>query len=102
MISPPSQHWQGARGWRRAAPAKRRGDSAGAIYDGGDVLTRAGDSPRYVEALVFDDVKIVAIGAKVDLPARTTDASRKVDLRETTSYRATAMFTVLKSTTQRR
>ena len=62
----------------------RRGDTADAIYDGGDVLTMAGDSPRYVEALVLNDVTIVLIGAKVDLPARTTDDTQKVDLRKPT------------------
>lgn len=49
-----------------AACSPRAPEGAALVYTGGDILTLAGDSPAYVEALAVKDGKIVAAGALAD------------------------------------
>lgn len=58
------------------ASAAHAADPADAIYDGGPILTMAGDAPGYVEAVAVDDGRIVyagtADGAKAYAGPETT------------------------------
>lgn len=57
--------------------AKRAADS---VYFGGDILTMAGDSASYVEALAVRDGHIVAAGPKADVMKLVGKATRQIDL----------------------
>ncbi len=50
------------------------------LYFGGDILTMAGPTPEYVEALVVRGGRIEFAGAKVDAERRAGTAARTVDL----------------------
>lgn len=50
------------------------------LYHGGSILTMAGDSPTYVEALVEQDGKIIFTGSKVDALKEYTATGTLVDL----------------------
>ena len=49
-----------------AGCAPRTSDETAAVYTGGDILTLAGESPAYVEALAVKDGKIVAAGTQAE------------------------------------
>ena len=50
------------------------------LYHGGDIITMAGDTPSYVEAVVQREGKIVFTGSKADALARFKGKAREVDL----------------------
>jgi hypothetical protein len=50
------------------------------LYHGGSILTMAGDSPTYVEALVEQDGKIIFTGSKADALKQYTATGTLVDL----------------------
>lgn len=50
------------------------------LYHGGSILTMAGDSPTYVEALVEQDGKIIFTGSKADALKEYTATGTLVDL----------------------
>jgi predicted amidohydrolase YtcJ len=54
--------------------------SADAIYHGGEILTMAGGSASYVEALVVDSGRIVFVGARSEALKYQGDSTRVVDL----------------------
>jgi len=54
--------------------------SADTIYHNGSILTMAGKSPAYVEALAVKDGKIVYVGGKDDALKMKGDATKVVDL----------------------
>ncbi|CAM5279861.1 amidohydrolase [Eoetvoesiella caeni] len=51
-----------------------------AIYFGGSILTMAGDTPRYVEAIATKNGKIINVGSKADVLQLRGDHTRMVDL----------------------
>ncbi len=64
-----------------AACSPRPDGGAAAIYTGGDILTLAGDTPAYVEALAVKDGKIVAAGTLADARKAAGAGARTVDLK---------------------
>jgi len=54
--------------------------SADTIYHNGSILTMAGKSPAYVEALVVKDGRIEYVGGKDDALKMKGDATKVVDL----------------------
>jgi predicted amidohydrolase YtcJ len=54
--------------------------TADAVYTGGDILTMAGDTPRYAEALAVKDGKILAVGSKAEVMARAGAGTKQLDL----------------------
>jgi len=50
------------------------------VYHNGDILTMAGDTPQYVEAVVVRDGKIAFVGAKADAIATAGAGAKTVDL----------------------
>ena len=54
--------------------------SADAIYHGGSILTMAGDSPSYVEALAIKDGRITLAGSEEDALKLKGTATKLVDL----------------------
>ena len=77
--------------WKWAAGAAAAGllagctpqaaDKTAAVYTGGDILTLAGETPTYVEALAVRDGKIVAAGSRADAVKAAGPGARKVDLK---------------------
>lgn len=63
-----------------ASCSKRAVETADTIYVGGTILTMAGDSPQYVEALAVKDGKILFVGSKDKAMALRAKSSRLVDL----------------------
>ena len=57
--------------------SKRAADS---VYFGGDILTMAGDSASYVEALAVKDGRILTTGTKADVMKLVGKGTRQVDL----------------------
>jgi predicted amidohydrolase YtcJ/heat shock protein HslJ len=55
-------------------------DVAQSIYRGGDILTMAGDTPAYVEALAVSDGKILFAGPEDQAMALKGDTTRVIDL----------------------
>ena len=53
----------------------------GQLYYGGDILTMAGNKPRYVEALVIDNGKIVFSGLYNEAQALVGSSGAKIDLQ---------------------
>lgn len=62
------------------APAEAAGGTADAIYFGGDILTMAGKTPSYVEALVVEDGKIAFTGSLDAAMTRKSADTRLIDL----------------------
>ena len=60
--------------------AKAFAETADAIYHGGAILTMAGKTPTYVEALAVKDGKILTTGAKSDVLKAKGDATKVIDL----------------------
>jgi predicted amidohydrolase YtcJ len=54
------------------------------LYHGGSILTMAGDTPTYIEALVEQDGKIVFTGSKADALKQYNTTGTIVDLEEKT------------------
>nr|WP_310523188.1 amidohydrolase [Polymorphobacter sp.] len=54
---------------------------ADSVYFGGDILTMAGDTPRYVDAVAVRDGRISAIGSKSAMLKLRGPATRLVDLK---------------------
>lgn len=54
--------------------------AAETLYSGGDILTMAGDQPRYVEALAVRDGRIVFAGEKTEARAALGATAKEVDL----------------------
>lgn len=65
---------------REEATATPAAITADSVYTGGDILTMAGDSPQYVEALAIKDGKIAFAGSKADAQAWQGASTRVVDL----------------------
>ncbi len=63
-----------------AACSKRPAETADTIYVGGPILTMAGDSTQYVEALAVKEGKILFVGSKDKAMALRAKSSRLVDL----------------------
>jgi predicted amidohydrolase YtcJ len=57
---------------------------ADTIYSGGDILTMAGDSPQYVEALATEGGKIIFAGALSAALTLKSDETAMVDLKGAT------------------
>jgi predicted amidohydrolase YtcJ len=51
------------------------------IYFGGDILTMAGDSPEYVEALVVTDGSISFLGTREQAFRHGSESTEKIDLK---------------------
>ncbi len=51
------------------------------VYYGGDILTMAGETPQYVEAVVQREGKIIFTGSKKDAMARFQGKAEEVDLK---------------------
>ena len=51
------------------------------MYHGGDIITMAGDTPSYVEAVVQREGKIIFTGSKADALARFDGKADEVDLK---------------------
>jgi len=51
------------------------------VYYGGDIITMAGDTPSYVEAVVQREGKIIFTGSKADALARFDGKAEQVDLQ---------------------
>jgi predicted amidohydrolase YtcJ len=64
-------------GCSRPGPAV---EPAEAIYSGGDILTMAGESPEYVEALAVRDGRIAFAGTRAGAEALAGPATRRIDL----------------------
>ena len=64
-----------------AGCAPRTSDETAAVYTGGDILTLAGESPAYVEALAVKDGKIVAAGTQAEARKAAGPGARTVDLK---------------------
>jgi predicted amidohydrolase YtcJ len=62
------------------APAEAAGGTADAIYFGGDILTMAGKTPSYVEALVVEDGRIAFTGSLDAAMTRKSADTRLIDL----------------------
>lgn len=56
------------------------GQTADTIFSGGSILTMAGPTPVYVEALAIDDGKIIAAGTREDVLQTKGDTTKFVDL----------------------
>jgi len=63
-----------------AAAAPAAAQSPATVYHNGDILTMAGDTPQYVEAVVVRDGKIAFVGAKADAIAKAGAGAKTVDL----------------------
>lgn len=63
-----------------AAPPPTAEPAADELYFGGDILTLAGDSPTYVEALTVKDGRITWTGTLAEAEARTGTGTRRIDL----------------------
>jgi hypothetical protein len=63
-----------------AASAAQAGARAEAIYSGGDIVTMAGESPEYVEALAVRGGRIAHAGDRAGAEALAGPATRRVDL----------------------
>jgi predicted amidohydrolase YtcJ len=55
--------------------------AADSVYFGGDILTMAGDTPHYVEAVAVRDGRIAAVGTKAAMLKLQGPATRLVDLK---------------------
>ena len=64
-----------------AGCAPRASDETAAVYTGGDILTLAGETPTYVEALAVRDGKIVAAGSQSEARKAAGPGARTVDLK---------------------
>lgn len=64
-----------------AGCAARPTDETAAVYTGGDILTLAGESPAYVEALAVRNGKIVAAGSQAEARRAAGPGARTVDLK---------------------
>lgn len=64
-----------------AGCAPRASDETAAVYTGGDILTLAGETPSYVEALAVRDGKIVAAGSQSEARKAAGPGARTVDLK---------------------
>ncbi len=64
-----------------AGCAPQAADKTATVYTGGDILTLAGETPTYVEALAVRDGKIVAAGSRADAVKAAGPGARKVDLK---------------------
>ena len=62
------------------APAEAAGGTADAISFGGDILTMAGKTPSYVEALVVEDGRIAFTGSLDAAMTRKSEDTRLIDL----------------------
>ncbi len=54
--------------------------SADTIYDNGEILTMAGETPTYVEALVVADGKIAFAGSKEEALRQKGEETQVIDL----------------------
>ena len=57
-----------------------RVETAATVYFGGDILTMAGETPQYVEALAVRDGRIIATGSKADVVKAAGGQSQQIDL----------------------
>ncbi|AWM78518.1 amidohydrolase [Phenylobacterium parvum] len=64
-----------------AGCAPQAADKTATVYTGGDILTLAGETPTYVEALAVRDGKVVAAGSRADAVKAAGPGARKVDLK---------------------
>lgn len=67
-----------------ARHGNKTGDTADAIYFGGDILTMEGDSAQYAEAVVVDSGRIVFVGAKAEALKHQGASTVMHDLQGTT------------------
>ena len=64
-----------------AGCAPQAADKTATVYTGGDILTLAGETPTYVEALAVRDGKVVAAGSRADAVKAAGPGARQVDLK---------------------
>lgn len=64
-----------------AAACGKSPPPADTIYFGGPILTMAGDTPQYVEAIAVKAGKIAAVGSRAEATAMQGDATRMIDLQ---------------------
>ena len=65
---------------RNATPGAQPAASHVTVYTGGNILTMAGDTPQYVEALAVKDGKIVAAGTRAEIDQSAGAGATVVDL----------------------
>ena len=56
-------------------------ENTATVYFGGDIITMAGDTPEYAEALVINDGKIVFVGASDEAMNLAGEGHQMVDLK---------------------
>ena len=66
-----------------------------AIYSGGDILTMAGATPQYVEALAIGGGRILGAGTRADMMKLAGPATRQFDLQGQTLMPALQITTSL-------